>query len=822
MMLILRRFALFAALCFSLGFLAACDNAEERAEEHYHRGLALLEEGDVDRALVEFRNVFKLNGKHREARLIYAQTVEGRGNQQEAFGQYLRLVEQYPEDFEGRRALSRLALAVGNWDEVERHVEVAKRLQPEDLLVRAVATAVDYRAAVLGQDFTTAHAVAGTAAELVAMDPVLVEARRLVIDNMVRREEWPEALEQTDAALTHAPEDRAMHMLRISLLERLGQEAEIETHLKAMVELFDGDDSMHNLLVQWYVTRQLNDEAEAYLRERIAAEPETDRHYANLVAFLIRFQGPEAAQAEIAHILAESDADRALFRSMSASLDFDLGRRDAAIAEMEDILKDAVPSDQTHRIKVALANMLIQTDNPVGARAQVEAILAEDATHVAALKLKAGWLIDDDRTGDAIIELRRALDQSPRDAELMTILARAYERAGNRELMTEMLSLAVEASGAAPAESLRYANLLLGENKLLPAEDVLLAALRAQPGNAELLAVLGNVHIRQEDWPRAEQVINTLQRLDSERAIAIANELKARRLAGQNKQAELGAFLNDLAEQDGRLQSVAAVVRLRLANGDTQGALDYVNEHRADDPDNPALKFVAATVLAIQGQIETAVMMLEELVQEEPNRDNVWIALYNLHRSRGETEAAVQALERGLDAAPDSRNLNWVQASEMEFSGDIEGAIAIYEELYARDSNSLVIANNLASLISSYRSDQESLERAFTIARRLRGSNVAQFQDTYGWIAHRLGNHDEALGYLESAVEGIPNDALVRRHLAQVYIALNRKPEALEQLQRGLALIEETGRRPEIRSKLEADVAALEASAGEVAPVDGN
>ena len=55
--------------------LAACDTAEERAEEHYQKGLELIEAGDADRALVELRNVFNLNGTHRDARALYRQRL---------------------------------------------------------------------------------------------------------------------------------------------------------------------------------------------------------------------------------------------------------------------------------------------------------------------------------------------------------------------------------------------------------------------------------------------------------------------------------------------------------------------------------------------------------------------------------------------------------------------------------------------------------------------------------------------------------------------------------------------------------------------------
>ena len=805
-----KRVMLYLTLAMGLGLLAACESAEERAQKHFEKGMELIEAGDVERALVEFRNVFKLNGFHREARLIYAQVSEERGNISEAYGQYLRLVEQYPDDLDGRRALARLALETGDWDEVEHHVIAAKDLAPEDPVVQAVSFALDYRNALLGQDLAGAGAAAAAAQALVETNPDLINARRVVIDDRIRREDWPGSLEAIDAALALRAEDRRLHTLRLGVLEKLGREDDVEAHLIAMTDQFSDDETAPRMLIEWYILRERTEDAEAYLRSRIDPETDSDEGYTNLVAFLVRFRGPEVARAEVDRILADTDVNPALFRSMRAGLDFDAGEQDAAIAEMEDILKDAELSDQTHRIKIALANMLIRTGNAVGARALVEEILTEDPTQVAALKLKAGWLIEDDRTGDAIVELRRALDQSPRDAEAMTLLARAYERAGNRDLMREMLALAVEASGGAPAEALRYARLLLNEDKLLPAEDVLLDALRVRPNTPDLLAVLGNVYIRMEDWPRASQVIGTLERQGTDQTRAIANELTVRRLAGQNREDELGAFLGQLVEQDGGLRNIASVIRLRLAAGDVAGALEIVNEQRAKDPQNPALRFIEATVLAIDGRADEALVLFRALLDEFPQSENIWIALYNLHRSRGEIEAAEAALTEGLAVLPESANLNWVRAGNLEFEGDIPGAIEIYESLYERNSNSQVIANNLASLISSYRDDTESLERAFTIARRLRGTDVPPFQDTYGWIAYRLGNPEEALSYLEPAAKSLSTDALVQYHLAMTYVALKREDEALEQLRKAIALVEETKRYPEVVDLATAEITRLE------------
>ena len=130
-----------------------------------------------------------------------------------------------------------------------------------------------------------------------------------------------------------------------------------------------------------------------------------------------------------------------------------------------------------------------------------------------------------------------------------------------------------------------------------------------------------------------------------------------------------------------------------------------------------------------------------------------------------------------------------IKAGFLEQRQDPEGAIAIYQTLYARDTSNQVLANNLASMLSSYRSDPESLEQAYVIARRLRGTTVPAFADTYGWIAQARGNPAEALPYLEIAAAGLPQDPLVQFHLAEVYKALNRPDDARAQYAKVVALV---------------------------------
>jgi cellulose synthase operon protein C len=87
-----------AASLSALLLLSACDSAEERAETHYNSAVELIAAGDVDRAIVELRNVFQLNSLHLPARRLYAATMLERGNMREALGSYTLVSEQDPAD----------------------------------------------------------------------------------------------------------------------------------------------------------------------------------------------------------------------------------------------------------------------------------------------------------------------------------------------------------------------------------------------------------------------------------------------------------------------------------------------------------------------------------------------------------------------------------------------------------------------------------------------------------------------------------------------------------------------------------------------------
>ena len=443
----MRAAALLAPLLlFAALGLSACDTAEERAEAHYQRAMTLLAAGDEDRAMVEFRNVFRLNGEHTAARLAYAGELRRQGNVREAYGQYLRLAEQDPKNLDGRRALVALALQVQDYATAAESVAEAYAIAPDDPEIRAFKAAIDYR------EGNTAQAVA-MAKQVAAEAPALVAAQMVLIADRLAAGQTAEALAMTDAALAHAPADASLHLVRLRVLEETGDTRGAGAELQRMAELFPDDEGVRRALIQWHLASGDTDGAEAVLRRAADGAPADDPAPAlTVVQFLMELRGPDAARAELdARIAAAAaaGADPLPFRRALAGLDFSQGRSNEAIAALKELTDGAAASDSMRDLQVTLAEMLAETGDDKGAETLVAGVLAADPAHVAALKLHAKMAIDADRPETAVEDMRAALAQAPRDPEIMTIMALAHERQGSRELAGERLALAVEYSDKA-------------------------------------------------------------------------------------------------------------------------------------------------------------------------------------------------------------------------------------------------------------------------------------------------------------------------------------------------------------------------------------
>jgi tetratricopeptide (TPR) repeat protein len=480
---------------------------------------------------------------------------------------------------------------------------------------------------------------------------------------------------------------------------------------------------------------------------------------------------------------------------MIAAMTFESGDREAAIEMQRALIEGAEVNERTRDLQMMLARMLEETGDAEGARAQVATILETDPTHVEALKRRAAWAIEEDRVPDAMRDLRTALDQAPRDPELLTLMATGHEREGSLELAGERLSLAVEASQNAVPESIRYARFLLSRDRTEPARQVLQAALRGAPQDLDVISLLGEMAVRQEDWAEAEALRATLQGRTDDRATQIRETLTAALMLSQDRVDETAEMLqrqiDEAGLEDTRLRSSAMLALLRASEGDVEGARAVLDEVLAENPQ--ALPFRMLHVLLDVGIGDTvaAEERLRAIIADFPGAEAPVRELFVLLRNLGRSAEAAELIEVQLAVAPSSRYLRLVHGGLLSEQGRIDEAVAVYEVLYAEDTSDLVVANNYASLLGThFGDDPEVLDRAATIARRLRGRDVPAFQDTYGWIEFQRGNLEEALAHLEPSAAAQSGEAIVQYHLGRAYEAAERPGDARAQYERALELAE--------------------------------
>ncbi|RKT32354.1 uncharacterized protein HemY [Roseovarius halotolerans] len=784
-----RRSATLTALVLTSALvLSGCETSEERAQRHFETAMELLSEGDFSRAFVEFRNVFKLDPQHKDARMAYARTQMERGNPSEAYGQFLRVVEQYPDTVEARIALAEMAINGRNWEEARRHGDAAIKLAPDDPRVKVIETALAYGDATRSENADARADAAEDARNRLDEAPDNFIARMVVIDYLANSGKIEEALPVIDEGLDQRPESYELHRIKLSANVQAGDMDAVGETLEKMVEAFPDDEEARRMLITWYIKRGDMEGAERFLRELAQRPDAEDGAKLAVVQFLRRTKGNDAARDELENLI-ESEEDPTTYIAVLASMDFDDGKRDEAIATLEELL-DGIEeaTGDSNRAKFVLAQMLAATGNHVGARARVEEILADDPSNVQALKARANWLIEEDKPGAAIIDLRTALSQAPRDPEVMTLMARAHERAGDRSLAGERYALAVELSEGAPEESLRYARFLSAENRNEAASALLTEALNKSPDNLELLQASGTLHIRNQEWNEAQRVIWKLRSFETAEATAAANGLEAEMMLQQDRLDDTVAFLEELSETSGDAKAITALVQTQLRAGNTDAAIETLEEKLAESPDDPALRFLRAGLHVISDERGEAETIYRALLDEYPGNDAAIRSLYTLLRAEDRLDDARAILDEQIERAPEAFNVRMLKAELLEQDRDFEGAIAIYEALYEENSNNMIVANNLASLISTHRNDDESLERAYAVARRLRGIEVPPLQDTYGWIAFRRGDLNEALTHLEPAAEGLPTDPLVQYHLGRTYLELDRPEDARATLQKAIEL----------------------------------
>ncbi len=233
--------------------------------------------------------------------------------------------------------------------------------------------------------------------------------------------------------------------------------------------------------------------------------------------------------------------------------------------------------------------------------------------------------------------------------------------------------------------------------------------------------------------------------------------------------------------------SIAALVSSYLRSGEVEKARSFLDDILETDPDHLVATSLKGDVYSAMNEKEQADAQYRRAVELAPDQPGTYTNLVRFLTVQERYDEAMKVATTGAEAT-NATGLRFTQALLLEREGKIAEAIDIYEGLYVDLPQSFVVANNLASLLMDYSASEANIERAFTVAKRLRATQIPQYQDTYGWLLYLRGEPEQALRHLQTAAEALPDIALVQYHLGMAYAKAGVVDRAEAALKRAIEL----------------------------------
>jgi tetratricopeptide (TPR) repeat protein len=210
------------------------------------------------------------------------------------------------------------------------------------------------------------------------------------------------------------------------------------------------------------------------------------------------------------------------------------------------------------------------------------------------------------------------------------------------------------------------------------------------------------------------------------------------------------------------------------------------------NPSHPATCLrLAELLLAPLKQAERAVSILQEGRRRYPDAPEFAYYLALALREAKKPKDAVVTFEEALNEAQNSDAemlkprffLDYGAAAEQ--AGLYDKAAELFRKAIAMDpANAAEPYNYLGYMWAEQNSHLDEAEDAVKRALQLEPGNGA-YLDSMAWVQYRQGKYDQALENLDRAIQNLPReDAVVFEHLGDVYIKLNRAPQAMEAWQK--------------------------------------
>jgi cellulose synthase operon protein C len=650
--------------------LVACGGPEERKAKYRARAQEYIEAGNYPKARVALRNVLKIDPKDADAYFLFAQVEEKEKNWRNAVGLYQKLVELVPDHTAGLITLAKYYLEARLTEHVVSAADKVLAKDPQHPQAKALKIAVLAVEGKLPDAMNKAEA-------LRSQFPTEPDVAILLATLYGQQQRYRDAKATLQRALDAHPKDmdllNNLNTILVQAKDLAGAEMVARRMIEAEPTLFD-----HRLrLARFFDAQGAHEKAEAVLREAIALDQNSDERRLLLADFLSTRKDPRAAEQALLEAATQLPRSTKIQFGL-ASLYLKSGQDAKARAQYAALVKDYKEKPAGFEAKVKLAEIDLISGKQAEAERQVQEVLKENPRSSDGLILSGRMALARRNGKDAIQAFRTVLHDQPELATVHFLLGQAYLLTGENNLAKESFERAVALYPGQVDARRSLAALESQSGRHLQARARLDDLLKQRPDDLAALDMLMMVDLVTKNWAEAERTLERLRTASKDSAAAIMAEGRLRQAQGQLDKAS-AAYEHATALAPNDPEPLLSLVKLDVAQGHADRAKTRLDALLATRPDHLFGHGLLGEVLALSGHPHEADVQFREASRVNPKWITPWLDWGGLWLAQKQPDQAVQVIQAGLKANPDSEELHMLLASAYSTQGQIDLAITAYD-----------------------------------------------------------------------------------------------------------------------------------------------
>jgi len=760
------RSLLLLTLVFSV---IACGGPEERKAKYRTKAQEYFQSGNYPKARVALRNVLKIDPRDANAYFLFAQVEEKEKNWRNAVQLYQEVVQLVPDHAPALITLAKYYLEARLTEHVLESADKVLVKNPR----HPQALALKIAAASLGDPGATVSSAEALAAEFPSEPDVSI----LLATLYAQQQRYREAESVLRRALAAHPNDLDLFNNLETVLVQAKDLNGAEVVARRMIEV-DPTSYDHRLkLARLFDSVGAPQKAEGILRDAVTASPNSEERWLVLADFLMTRKDVRAAEQVLTQGIDQLPRSSKLQFGL-ADLYLRNGQEAKARERYASLVDEYRGKPVALEAKVKLAELDMLSGKQAEADLRLLEVLKENPRSTEGLLLSGRMALARRNGKDAVQAFRTVLHDQPELASAQFYLGQAYQLAGDTNLARESFERAVALYPGQVDARRSLAVLESQSGRHQQARARLDDLLRQRPDDLMALNMLMTLDLLTGNSTEAERTLARMQSVSRDSALVFMAEGRLRQTQGRLDQAA-AAYERATAAEPNDPEPLLSLVKLDVARGQVAGARERLESLVRVRPNHLYGHGLLGEVLTLESRFKEADAHFQQATSLNPKWITPWLDWGSMWLGQKQYDQAVQVTRNGLTASPESEELYMLLASVHSASGVVDAAIAAYESSLRINPKNVLAANNLAVLLTDHKTDPQSLQRAFALSRDFeKEAPHPLFLDTLGWVRLKMGQQEEALRIMKTAVSKLPDVPTLNYHLGMAYFHTGKTSEA--------------------------------------------